>query len=146
MPNKIQLEMIENFQCPGCILGGNTQCGSFDMLDDSGMVHCKKWRPSTFLGRVGRIVLGLPKGFTRTGSVEFGDKPFTYIRLYESPEKMMKYDKFNVAVWAMEQDGYLFVRCYSPRNNWLFVDVIKDGKMEHVPGAVNVGDFYDEID
>ncbi len=98
------------------------------------------------MGGVGRLAIGLPRGFNRTGSVEFGDKPFVYIRLYESPDMMPEYDRFNIPVWAMEQDGYLYVRCYCPRSNWLFVDVVKDGKLEHAPGAVNVGEFYDQID
>lgn len=145
MATKVQLEMIEDKQCPGCIHGSDTKCGTYK-LEEDGYAICKNWRPSTFMGRVGRIVLGLPRGFCRTGCVEFNDSPNVYMRLYDSPENMMKYNKFNVAVWAMEKDGFLYVRCYSPRTNYLFVDVIKDGKMEHVPGAVNVGEFYDEID
>lgn len=144
--NVIQIEMVEDKQCPGCIRGSNTKCGSFEMHKDEEFFTCKNWRPSTFMSGVGRIVLGMPRGFNRTGCVEFGDKPFVYMRLYESPEKMMNYNKFNVAVWAMEHDGYLYVRCYSPRANHLYVDVIKGGKMENVPGAVNVGEFYNEID
>ena len=144
--NKLKLQMIDKFQCPGCIHGTDPEeCPKFELIDD-GCFHCKNWRPSTFLGGIGRSAIGLPRGFCRTGEVEFIDKPFTYIRLYEKPEDLNGYDKFNVAVWAMEHEGYLFVRCYSPRNNWLFVDVVKDGKLEHAPGAINVGEFYNEID
>lgn len=157
--SKLQLEMIDNFQCPGCIHGTDTSdCEQYKLFEDSNgsakMFHCKNWRPSTFFSNVGRIALGLPKGFTRTGMVEFGDKPFTYLRLYENPETATKYDRFNIPVWAMEREGYLFVRCYCPRNNWLFVDVIKDGKLEQASfkdgnfehKAIDVGQFFDEID
>jgi hypothetical protein len=34
-----------------------------------------------------------------------------------------------------------------PRVNWTLVDVIENGKLQAIcPNAVNVGDFYDEID
>jgi hypothetical protein len=144
---KIQLEMINDFMCPGCIHGVNTSdCSKFEGFSEYGFNICKNWCPSTFMGWVGRIALGLPKGFCRTGMVEFHDKPFVYMRLYEKPEDLPGYDKFNVPVWAMEKENFLFVRCYSPRNNWLFVDVIKDGKLEHAPGAINAGEFYEEMD
>lgn len=153
--SKIQLQMIDDFQCPGCIHGTDPEeCPKYELFDERKHFHCKNWRPSTFMGGIGRICLGLPKGFTRTGMVEFGDKPFTYLRLYESPEHRPEYDRFNIPVWAMEKDGYLYVRCFCPRSNWIFVDVIKDGKMEiasfkdgpYEHKAINVGDFYDEID
>lgn len=144
--NKVQLEMIEDVQCPGCINGSDTKCGAFKPHESNGCFHCLQWRPSTFLGGVGRLCLGLPKGFTRTGMVEFGDAKFSYIRMYEKPEDMPGYDKFNVAVWAMEKDGRLYVRCYSPRNNWLFVDVVKGGTLANAPGAINIAEFYDDMD
>lgn len=152
MSQTIELQMIDEFQCPGCIHGHGTEtCPKFELKDErnGGKPHffaCKNWRPSTFMGGVGRLCLGLPKGFTRTGMVEFGDKSFDYIRLYEKPEDLSSYDKFNIPVWAIVVKGYLYVRCYSPRNNWLFVDVVKGGKLEHAPGAINVGEFYEEID
>lgn len=145
--DKIQLAMVDEFQCPGCIHGTDPEtCSQFELHKEEGFFVCKNWRPSTFMGGVGRIALGLPRGFNRTGMVEFSDKPFVYMRLYEKPEDMPSYDKFNIAVWAMEKDGYLYVRCYSPRSNWLFVDVVKNGKLEHAPGAINVDEFFDEID
>jgi hypothetical protein len=143
--SRIQLHMIDEIQCPGCIHGTDPEtCSAYEFMNDGGFFACKNWRPSTFFGGVGRVAIGLPKGFNRTGMVEFSDKSFVYIRLYEKPEDMQSYDRFNIPVWAMEKDGYLYVRCYSPRSNWLFVDVVKDGKMEHA--SMKVGEFYEEID
>lgn len=156
--NKVQLEMIREFQCPGCGCGTypDEGCESYKLAEDGlpGSFRCEGWRPSTFMGGIGRICLGLPKGFTRTGMVEFGERPFCYIRLFEKPENRPEYNRFNIPVWAMEENGYLLVRCYSPRSNWLFVDVIKDGKVEmasfkdgpYEHKAINVGDFINEID
>lgn len=46
----------------------------------------------------------------------------------------------------MELDGYLFVRTVSPRTARIFTDVIEGGTLAMAPGAINVGEFYDEID
>lgn len=158
--NKVQLTMIREFQCPGCSCGTycDEGCKAYE-LDESyegekpHFFRCKGWHPGTFMGGVGRIALGLPKGFTRVGAVDLEIMKH-YLRLYESPEKRPEYDRFNIPVWAMEKDGYLLVRCYSPRSNWFYVDVIKDGKIEHASfkdgefehKAIDVGKFYDEID
>lgn len=56
------------------------------------------------------------------------------------------WSRFNVAVWAMERDGFLFVRTYMPRVDVTVVDVIEGGTLALVPDAVNVGEFVDEID
>lgn len=160
--NKVQLQMIREFQCPGCSCGTypDEGCGAYKLEEEKnglGMCgaffRCGGWSPGTFMGGVGRIALGLPKGFTRVGAVDLQIMKH-YFRMYEKPEHKPEYDRFNIPVWAMEQDGYLFVRCVCPRNNWHYIDVIKDGKVEmasfkdgpHEHKAINVGDFYDEID
>jgi hypothetical protein len=140
----VQKTMIEEFQCPGCMHGHNIECVELDSSD--GNFCCKKHYPATtIMPFVGPINLGLPKGFNRIGPVDKSlSKPL--IRLW--PEKShFKYDKFNIAAWAMEKDGYLFVRCYMPRLNWTFVDVIQNGTIKEIcPDAVDVGKFIDEID
>ena len=159
MNSNIQLEMVSKFLCPGCVNGTEPKGCPAYKLDEaySGeepyFFRCSGWSPGTFMGGVGRFCLGLPKGFTRIGAVDLEIMKH-YLRLYEGPEKRPKYDRFNIPVWAMEENGYLFVRCYSPRCNWFYVDVIKDGKIEHASftdgefthQAINVGKFINEID
>jgi len=78
MPSKTQLEMIKEFQCPGCSCGVYPDtCKAFKFYDN-GCFYCEGWHPSTFQGGVGWIA---PRGFCRTGMVDFGGKPFTYVRL-----------------------------------------------------------------
>lgn len=152
MANKIQLEMVKEFQCPGCSCGIDPEtCKRFDLASESwgfhsnsGFHYCKNWLPSTFFGGIGRVALGLPKGFCRIGVLDF-EKVTCYVRLHESP-KDIRYNKLNVAVWAMVQDGYLFVRVFSPRINTTYVDIIKDGSLDLVPNAINIAEFYEEID
>lgn len=89
---------------------------------------------------LGRIALGLPKGFNRYGP---GDR--LDIRLFlngEAPE----WDHLNVPVWAMEMGGFLFVRTYSPRINRTSVDVIENGTLDMAKNAIDVSKFVDQID
>src|SRR6266446_1987397 len=87
--NKIQLKMIDDFQCPGCIHGTDPEtCSQYELFNEAGCFYCENWHPATFIGGIGRIALGLPRGFCRTGMVEFDNEPFAYVRLYEKPEDM----------------------------------------------------------
>jgi len=149
-----QKEMIEEFQCPGCTLGGDVECGGFK-FEDWGEIGCQCTGHSagTFMSGIGKIALGLPRGFNRVGTIKTGfeneddkTKRSTNIRLLAEIPKDV-YDHLNVPVWAMEEDGYLFVRVMSPRINYTFVDVIKGGNIEEVcPDAIDVSTFVNEID
>ncbi len=149
-----QKAMIEEFQCPGCTLGMDVECGSckFEDMGDIGF-RCEKHSAGTFFAGMGKLALGMPKGFNFVGTIRTGfetigdgDDRSTNIRLLlQSPKD--SYDNLNVPVWAMEKDGYLFVRVMSPRINYTFVDVIKGGFFEAVcPNALDVSTFIDEID
>lgn len=144
--NVIQKEMIEKFQCPGCVCGSSTDDGCFE--SEGFNLACGAHIPGTSVYPiVGCVNLGLPKGFNRNGPI---DKRIQHsiIRLFESlPEN--HYDKFNVPVWAMEYEGYLFVRVYLPRINVTFVDVIKGEKITNIQYTktipYNVSEFYEEM-
>ena len=99
-----------------------------------------------------RIALGLPTGFNRDG--------FEYIRLYTKMPPSF-WNHLNVPIWALEKDGYLFVKTYSPRINKVYVEVIKDGKISDMTfdrtatlgesrlkdfKPINVGEFIEEIE
>ena len=156
-----QKEMIEKFQCPGCTCGLNTkECDLFDFTDHETGCWCMGHSAGTMMGVPGmgfiKFALGLPKGFNRVGTIKTGfedeedrnRRRSTNIRLQVDPKKIINsYNNFNVPVWAMEQDGYLFVRVMCPRINYNYVDVIKGGKFEEIcPNAIDVGKFVEEID
>lgn len=141
-------ELIEKFQCPGCVCGSNTKCGSFK-AGTSGGVSCKSHVLGTILFPGGNVALGLSKGFCKPGIDWSQELPRSFnkmnIRLWEkgtSPE----WDNFNIPVWAMEEEGFLFVRTYCPRVNNSFVDVIEGGSLSMTPSAINAGAFYDDFD
>ena len=142
-------EMVKEFQCPGCVSGPFEEC--FEKANHSSA--CKNHFPGMDVyPNVGTINLGLPKGFNRVGYPPAEEQKGCFIRLYESWEEKLSiekygYDNFNVPVWAMEKDGYLFVRVYSPRINMTYVDVIKDGKLENLPPkTINVAEFVNDMD
>lgn len=98
----------------------------------------------------GHIALGMPKGFNRTrrnGNPDplFGTDNKLKVFFWEEGTSP-GWDRLNVPVWAMEEDGYLFVRTYAPRIDKTWIDVVEGGKLSMVPQAINVGEFYDEID
>jgi len=150
----VSREMVEEFQCPGCVCGSDTGCGKFDLYEGDGWVRCAGQVPGTSMVGVGSFYLGMPRGFNRVGMrseaayrrCDTHPDRSTNIRLFPSAEIRFFWDKFNIAVWAMEKGGYLFVRTYSPRINDAKIDVIKGGTMALVPGAIDVGEFVDEID
>jgi len=95
--------------------------------------------------RSGLLCLGLPKGFCRVSGHK--DKSEAHVRIFLKEGYDAHWDnRFNIPVWAMEQDGFLFVRTFMPRVDITVVDVIEGGTLALVPGAVNVGEFIDEID
>jgi len=95
-----------------------------------------------------KIALGLPRGFCRSGPTEDRKtgKIKMMIRLFTDQDKKPEWDNFNIATWAMEQDGFLFVRTYCPRIDDSYVDIIENGTLLMTPDAINVSEFYNEID
>lgn len=138
-------KMVEKFQCPGCVCGMDVGCRAFKLWNDYG-ASCSGHVAGTRLMAGGRINLGLPKGFNKLGDFDStSENKRVMIRLWVKGTKP-EWDRLNVAVWAMEEDGHLFVRTYSPRVNKSYVDIIEGGKLSDVPGAINVAEFQSEID
>ena len=150
------LDMIEEFQCPGCVCGSSPREDCFrpaPLMDGWPRFNCNAHVAGTMVLGIGSFYLGLPKGFCRVGMrseaayrrVQEKEGAHTNIRLWLKGTNP-GWDDFNVAVWAMEKDGYLFVRTYSPRTNNSNVDVIEGGTLDLCPNAIDVGKFYEEID
>ena len=136
--------MVEKFQCPGCVAGGDTNCGSYKY--DEMELRCTSHVLGTMIGLGNNIALGMPKGFNKPGFKDDGTiRNRIDIRLFKSGEKP-EWDNLNVPVWAMVEDGFLFVRTFAPRINMSWVDVIEGGDLGLVPDAINVAEFINEID
>ena len=138
-------DMVEKFQCPGCVCGMNTKCGVYKY--DPDLMRCVSHVLGTQLGLGNHVALGLPVGFNKPGYCDDGEGTRNKIdvRLWVAgthPE----WNNLNVPVWALVVDGYLFVRTYAPRVNFGWVDVIEGGVLDLVPNAVNVAEFVEKID
>lgn len=134
--------MVEKFMCPGCVCGSNTKDGCYKPENNYGH-SCGGHVLGTMILGIGHIALGMPKGFNRMERDVRVER--TPIRLWTKGTKP-DWDKFNIATWAMVEDDYLFVRTYCPRTAFQYVDVIEGGTLKMVPGAVDVGEFVDDID
>lgn len=111
MSNSIPLKnIIEKIQCPGCVSGSDTTCGAYKKKDYSSA--CESHRAGTLILGSGSIYLGMPKGFNKVGSL-----PSHISNNIDIFEKINKdtFDIFNLPIWALEDDGLLFVRVFSPR-------------------------------
>lgn len=143
------VELVEKFQCPGCVCGSDRNCGEYNPCHERGGVYCSGHVLGTIISGAGHIALGLPRGFCRPGpSLESGlsiSSAVMSIRLWTAGTSP-KWDRFNIAVWALARDGYLFVRTYAPRVNWTWVDVVHGGVLSDCPGAIDVSEFYDDMD
>lgn len=158
--------MIEKFQCPGCSGGCDPDnCDMFKVTRYENqfggtfqLFYCESQSAGTILSGAGKIALGLPKGFDKVGAISNClnyDKITTNIRLFLSTP-INFYNYLNIPVWAMELDGYLFVRTYSPRINVGYVDIIKGGNLSDLKVSddnfnvdfplYDVSKFIDDID
>jgi hypothetical protein len=118
---------IEEYQCSGCTCGSNTSCF---VARDYGC-GCSKHSAGTFvMPMVGKVFLGMPKGFNRLGS--FGEmKPYIFENFDNSG--WGDYDTFNVPVWKyLSKEGHTFVRGLQPRKNEPFIHIFLENCMDKI--------------
>jgi len=125
MNEKIK-KIIETYQCPGCVTGGDTSC--YEKGDN---LECSKHGSGTLGSGIGMFYLGLPKAFCRIGFIK--QESFC-LYIFENIEKGWGYDKFNIPVWKhLDKHGNTLVRGLSPRINHPFLHIF-------------IGDYLKEID
>ena len=141
-------QMVERFQCPGCVCGSSTSDGCYrEGGDDALWGRCSAHVCGIWIAGAGSLALGLPTGFNQVQRQQEEREPrhnTMMIRLW--PNTHPDWNNLNVPVWAMEKDGYLFVRTFMPRIGCHAVDVIHGGTIAMAPGAIDVAEFVDEID
>lgn len=100
----------------------------------------------------GLVALGMPKGFNRPGVFwDKADEPqqphHMTIRLYPEGAELERYNKFNIPVWALERNGFLFMRIAQLRLGTMMVDVVEGGKASEIcPQAIDMTPHYEEYD
>src|SRR5579859_4241236 len=93
--DEIIKKAVEEYQCPGCTVGHNTSCFERNEYGSG----CGKHSAGTFISFVGRIYLGMPKGFNRLGKGE--ECPVKIHRTLKDAkaESSNIFGKFTVSVW-----------------------------------------------
>jgi len=114
---------IEEYQCSGCMNGSDISCFKPYTVG----VGCGAHYAGTIVSGIGKIFLGLPKGFNRLGN--FADmKP----RMFETYSDN-GYDQFNIPVWKyLTKDGHTLVRAVSPRINVPWIDIYLENCIDKV--------------
>ncbi len=118
-------ELVEEYQCAGCVCGDSFEC--YEKVDGTG-VECDKHVAGTYISGIGKIFLGMPTGFCRSGTI---DRPKIYI--FEKFTDGWGQDKFNVPVWKhLDKKGNTLVRGLSPRINEPFIHIFKGNCLEQI--------------
>ena len=121
---------IKEYQCSGCINGYDPVESDCFKPRDTGC-GCGAHRAGTFMLAVGKLFLGMPKGFNRLGK---DNDMHPYIFDDFKNQYGEGYDKFNVPVWKyLDKFGNTIVRGLQPRLNLPFLHI-------------HLGNHMDEID
>lgn len=113
---------IENYQCPGCVNGGDIRCYS----DHTIGAGCGNHYSGTSISGIGKILLGMPKGFNRIGDVNLIPRIF-------NDYNGNRYDMYNIPVWKyLDEHGNTIVRGIMPRINEPFIDILLGNWIDQV--------------
>lgn len=131
--------MIEEYQCSGCVVGGNISCYKKGFEG----IGCDKHVAGTRIyPAIGRIFLGLPKGFCRLGLCEE-----TKISIFEKVEDGWGYNMFNVPTWKhLDKKGNTLVRGLCPRTNYPWIHIFMGDQMEKIDCLEITQKDIDEMD
>ena len=114
-------ELVEEYQCPGCVCGSNFEC-----YVKGYSLECEKHVAGTMIMPGGKIMLGMPKGFNKTG------KAFQF-NIFESFNDGWGYSFLNSPVWKwLDKNGNTMVRGISPRINLPFLHIFKGDCMKEI--------------
>jgi len=117
---------VEEYQCSGCISGCDISCF---VKNDIGGVGCGKHRAGTIISSIGKIFLGMPRGFNRLG--EYNDmKPNIWNKFEDSA---WEYNIWNIPVWKyLNQSGHTIVRGLMPRRNEPFIHIYLENCIDKI--------------
>ena len=106
---------IELYQCPGCVCRSYPEC-----YQKGDGIECGKHVVGTTGISIGKILLGMPRGFDRVGDVNH-----LQLSIYETHESSdWKYNKFNIPVWKhYDKNGNTLIRGMQPRINQTFIHI-----------------------
>jgi hypothetical protein len=138
MDDKIKLA-VETYQCPGCVAGCDITC-----YEQAKMFHheisCKNHVAGTVIYPiVGRIFLGMPKGFNRLGKCDT-------MKINILTSFVDEFDSVNIAVWKYLYNGNTIVRGLRPRINEPFIYIFLENCMDKINCLKITDEFLESID
>ena len=130
-------DLIEEYQCPGCVYGSDRECGSYKKSDTEACgSHCA----GTSASGIGRFFLGMPKGFNRLGSEDLK------IWIYKHTDDF-DYDCFNIPVWKYKNsEKHIIVKGLMPRLNQTFLQIFQLGNIDKINAFLVTDEFLKTID
>jgi len=135
--DEIMKNAIREYQCPGCVSGDDFKC-----YQSGDSLACFKHCPGTIVPTVGKIFLGMPKGFSRLGTSNL--KIMIY-KTFERSEWIS--DKWNVPVWKyLNKNGHTLIRGLSPRLNESFLYIFLEDCIDKIHCIEITQDDVDYMD
>jgi hypothetical protein len=141
--NEYQKINIERYQCPGCVVGGDIDC--YECEDTYG-IQCTRYVCGTMIVPiVGKIFLGMPKGFCRLG--EDRNQKIQIFNDYKHLKEGWTYGTYNVPVWKYKDEHEnILIRGLSPRINKPFLHIILEDCFDEIDCIEITEDEINEMD
>lgn len=135
---------IERYQCSGCISGSDVSCFK---ENEAGGIGCGEHFSGTMISGIGKVFLGLPKGFNRLGHFD-NMKPTIFKSFKDFRESGWgEYDNFNRPVWKhLDKNGNTLVRGLMPRRNEPFLHIFLENCISQIHCVEISKDEIDEMD
>jgi hypothetical protein len=122
-------QAVKEYQCPGCVLS------PFECFEKSIYSNgCGKHSPATYISSIGKVLLGLPRGFNR-----FGESSSLMVNIYKDINDFKQqyqddgYNKLNVPVWKYLDDNCnTIVRVYLPRVSVASIHVFLCNELKNI--------------
>lgn len=123
-------DIVEKYQCPGCVCGGDTACGS---AHNTGWGdQCDGHVPGTsIVGLRQRLLIGMPRGYNKLRRGCLADGVTTPVRIFP-PDESKHYGPFDVPVWSMQHGDNVLVRTFQPRTGVAWIDIHPNAKREDI--------------
>ncbi|GAB4343138.1 MAG: hypothetical protein Kow0089_18730 [Desulfobulbaceae bacterium] len=134
---QLVINAVETYQCPGCVHGSDISC-----YEKGDSLACNKHVAGTTISFIGRIFLGLPKGFNRLGVCDD-----TKINIFKTVEDGWGFDFLNTPVWKyLDEHGNTLVRGLCPRINTPFIHVFLGNHINDIDCYEITADDLDGMD
>jgi hypothetical protein len=125
-------EAVEEYQCSGCVGGPPLEC--YEPHSEKN-IACKNHVAGTMVyPQIGRVFLGMPKGFNR-----FGCQEELYISIFRFYDDMLNYpswgpwSKFGFPVWKyLDPYANTIIRGVSPRISNYFIHIYLENVMDRI--------------